>query len=181
MATLLALLAAAAAPAPAAADTVAHRTPAIGPKIAGAQTVWGEERDEGVRVMIGAPRAQPRALFRLPDSSERETRRNFFHTPWSLAASATHVAAIVHTGTITQQDFDSVTTTSTAGAVGGPFDRVSLLSGRTPPRGDAPCEGEVTSPDAVAVDGARIAVAEEHGAVACSTGASRWPGVACST
>ena len=162
-APVIALLAAAAAPAPAAADTVAHRTPAIGPRIAGAQTVWGEERDEGVRVMIGAPRAKARALYRLPDSDARKTHRNFFHTPWSLSASPTHVAAILMTGTLTYESSDSIGTTTTSGAVGGPFDGVALLSGRTPPRGDTPCSGGFTSPDSVAVDGTRIAVAEEYG------------------
>jgi len=61
-ATLLAFAAGAVAPAPAVADTVAHRTPVVGPKIAGLETVWGEERDEGVRLMIGVPRAEPRAF-----------------------------------------------------------------------------------------------------------------------
>jgi hypothetical protein len=158
--TLIGLLAAAVAPAPAAADTVAHRTPAVGPKIAGAQTIWGEERDEGVRVMVGAPRAQPRALYRLPDSGARKTERGFFHTPWSLSASPTHVGAIVHTGTVTSQGSDFVGTTSTAAAVGGPLGAVTALSGRTPRRGDSPCSGTSESPEAVAVDGARIATAE---------------------
>lgn len=161
---VIALLASAAWPAAAGAATVAHRTPAIGPKIAGTQTVWGEERHEGVRVMLGAPRARPRALYRLPDSGARKTQRNFFHTPWSLSASPTHVAAIVHTGTITHEDGDSIGTTYTPAAVGGPFGAVALVSGGTPRRGDAPCGDDTTSPDAVAVDGARIAVVEEYGA-----------------
>jgi hypothetical protein len=162
-ALLTALLALAAWPAAAAADTVAHRTPVIGPVIAGAQTVWGEERDEGVRVIIGAPRTQPRAVYRLADSGARKTERAFFKTPWSLSASATHVATIVLTGTVTSEGSDFVGTTTSSAAVGGPLGEVATLSGRTPPRGDAPCEGEATYPDSVAVEGTRIAVAEEHG------------------
>jgi hypothetical protein len=73
------------------------------------------------------------------------------------------VAAVVLTGTITSEGSDYVGTTSTSAAVGGSFGAPALLSGSTPPRGDAPCSGERTSPDAVAVDGARIAVAEAHG------------------
>ena len=166
--TLIGLTGFALAPAPAAADTVAHRTPAVGPAIAGAQTVWGEERHEGVRVMIGRRGAQPRALYRLPDSSSRKTQRNFLHTPWALSASPTHVAAIVHTGTITSEGSDFVGTTVTSAAVGGRFAAPAILSGSTPRRGDAPCRSDSTSPTAVAVDGARIAVVEEYGS--CEAG-----------
>lgn len=159
-ALLTALLASAASPAAAAAETVAHRTPVVGPKIAGAQTVWGEERNEGVRLMIGAPRAKPRALYRLPDSDAHKTQRNFFHTPWSLAASPTHAAAIVMTGTVTSEGSDFVGTTVTSAAVGGPLTALTTLSGRTPRRGDSPCRSDSAFPDGVAVDGTRIAIAE---------------------
>ena len=162
-ALLTALVTSAAWPAAAAADTVAHRTPVVGPKIAGGQTVWGEEKDEGLRVMIGTPRAKPRALYRLPDSDARKTHRSFFETPWSLSASPTHVAAVVMTGTITSEGFDFVGTTVTMAAVGGPMGTVSPLSGRIPRSSGAPCRGESTSPDSVAVDGSRIAIAESHG------------------
>ena len=160
--------------APAAADTVAHRTAVTGPRIAGLETVWGEERDKGVRVVIGAPSAKARAPYRLPDSGARKTERVFFQTPWSLSASPTHVAAIVVTGTITSEGSDFVGTTVTLAAVGGPLGAPARSSGVTPRRGDTPCRGTCESPEAVAVDGARIAVSERYGECGRRTeGASR--------
>jgi hypothetical protein len=163
-APVIALLAAAAAPGPAAADTVARRTPAVGPKIAGAQTVWGEEtRSGGVRLMAAARKAPPRVVYRLANSGAPRTRRSFVHAPWSLSASPTHVVAMVVTYTTRQDDSDAISTAGASGAVGGPFGAVRLLSGRTPSRGDQWCDGVRVWPDWVAADGTRIAVSEAHG------------------
>lgn len=158
------LLAVGALAAPAGADTVAHRTPATGPAFAGHDVVWGEQsRARGVRIRAGRPGREMRTLYRLRAPRGARSQRGFFHTPWSLAASPTHVAAIVHTNTITSQGSDFVGISSTSAAVGGPLDAPALLAGSTPERSGRGCRGAFNSPDAVAVDGSRIAIAAQAG------------------
>ena len=158
LAAVTLLIALGALAAPAAAATVARRTPAVGPVFAGAKVAWGEEtRAGGVRIRTGTPVA---TVHRVPAPTARRTDRGFFHTPWSLAASGTHLAAIVHTSTVTQSGPDFVSTTSTSAAIGGAFGALGLLAGSLPARGDAACDGTRRSPEAVAVDGDRIAFAE---------------------
>jgi hypothetical protein len=146
--------------APAAADTVARRTPAVGPALAGDLVAWGEESRTGaVRIVVGAPGREPLLAYRIRPATARRTDRAFMHIPAAFAASATTFAALMYTGTVTQSGSDSVSTAVTLAAVAGPFrGPVTALSGSIPARGDAPCRAPHSSPEAVDVDGDRIAV-----------------------
>jgi hypothetical protein len=155
------LLALAALAAPASADTIAHRTPAVGPVFAGNQAAWGEETRAGaLRIVAGRP---VRVLHRVPAATAKRTDRSFLQTPWSFSASATHIAGIVLTNTITSEGSDFGSTSSAAAALGGPLTSLGVLSGDIPPSGEGECEGPYRSPEGVSVDGARIAIAERAG------------------
>jgi len=147
-------------PAPAAADTVARRTPAAGPALAGDLVAWGEESRTGaVRIVVGAPGREPLLAHRIAPATARRTDRAFMHIPAAFAASATTFAALMYTGTVTHSESDSVSTSVALAAVGGPLrGPVTTLSGSIPARGDLPCRAPGSSPDAVDVDGDRIAV-----------------------
>jgi len=169
-ATLLALAALAA---PASADTVAHRTPAVGPAFAGDRVAWGEEtKAGGLRILAGSPAARPRVLGRVKAPTARKTDRSFFHTPWAFSASPTRLAAIVLTNTITSEGSDFVGTSSVPAAIGGPLSEPPrLLAGSSPPRAAKGCRGAYRSPQSVAVDGSRIALLSRVGT--CGTPGSR--------
>lgn len=149
--------------APAAADTVAQRTPAVGPVLAGDLVAWGEEAHNGaVRVVVGAPGREPMLAYRVRPATARRTERGFSGTAAAFAASATRFAAIASTATVTHAEFDNVTTAVTTAAIGGPFrGPVAVLSGAIPRRGDAACQGaSYQYVTAVDVDDDRIALGE---------------------
>jgi hypothetical protein len=158
LATVLVLVAAA----PASADTVARRTPEVGPAFAGDVVAWGEEGSNGaVRIMTGAPGRAPTLVHRVAPPTAHETRRGFMGFPATFAASPTTVAAFTYTATVTFAESDSVTEAYTVAAVGGPLTGpIQVLSGCIPARGDLGCGSVCGGPDGVAVDGARIAIAE---------------------
>lgn len=158
-AALAGLLAALSVAPAASAATVAYRTPAVGPALAGSQVAWGERaRDGSVRVVRGAPRE---VVWTLPPATAARTSRDFIRTPWAFAASAERWAAVPHVGTTTSSggDFVSIAVRQAAvtAAWGAP---PAVVSGELSERGDAPCEPGTWWPEAVAVDGARLAVAE---------------------
>jgi hypothetical protein len=157
--------------APAAADTVAHRTPAVGPALAGDLVAWGEEAHNGaVRVVVGAPGREPMLAYRVAPATARRTERGFQRTAAAFAASATGFAAVVHTATVTHEEFDNVSTAIANAAVGGPFrGPPALLSGSIPRRADGRCRGELQHPQAVDIDGDNIAVGDF--ASTCGSGA----------
>jgi hypothetical protein len=94
-------------------------------------------------------------------SAPRSTR-DFLRTPWAFGASADAVGALVLTNTTTKRASDAIAIASVSAVLGGRWDATTLLSGELPARGDADCPaaGTVNAPRAVAIDGARIAVAE---------------------
>jgi hypothetical protein len=148
--------------APASADTVAQRTPDVGPKLAGDVVAWGEEgRSGAVRIMTAAPRRAPALVHRIAPSTARRTTRGFMGVPATFAASPTALAALTTTATVTHAESDSVSTAHTIAAIGGPLTgSIGVLSGCIPARGDRGCGSSCGHPDGVAVDGDRIAVAE---------------------
>ena len=88
--------------APAAADTVARRTPAVGPALAGDLVAWGEEAHNGaVRVMVGAPGREPMLAYRIRPATARRTEPRLPAHRRGFAASATAFAALVYTATVT--------------------------------------------------------------------------------
>jgi hypothetical protein len=161
------LLAAAVGAQPAAAaEVVSHRTPRVGPALIGDRVAWGEDhrgRGSDARILLGAPGVAPVEAWRLLPSPDRDTTRGFMHTPGAFDTSPLAVAALPLTGTITERGSDFVGETVANGAVGGPPGALRLVSGSLPDRGDAPCTGPVRLPTAVAVDGTRVAIAEEAG------------------
>jgi hypothetical protein len=148
--------------APATADTVARRTPAVGPVLAGDVVLWGEEgRTGAARVMSGAPGRAATLVYRIAPSTARKTERGFMGYPATFAGSSTAFAAFTHTSTVTASGSDSVSTGSTTAVVGGPLrGPARVLAGCIPPRGGLGCGGSCDEPTGVAVDGDRIAVAE---------------------
>jgi hypothetical protein len=146
--------------APAAADTVAVRTPAVGPAFAGDLVAWGEESPRGATlVKIGAPGREPALVHRVAPARARWTDRGFSGMGASFAASPTGFAALVSTMTTTQQDFDSAASSSTAGVVDGRFGApAGVVAGCIPRRGDDGCGSPCEALDAVDRDGDRIAI-----------------------
>jgi hypothetical protein len=146
---------------------------AAGPAFAGDSVVWAEEaRNGAVRIVMSSPGREPLLMHRIPPPTARRTRRGLIHVPAALGASHTRYAALVHTSTVTQSGSDSVSEASTLAAVGGPLSGpAAVLSGSIPRRGDAPCAAIHGSPDGVAVDGDRVAVAER--VVTCDEGEPR--------
>jgi len=148
--------------APAAADTVARRTPVVGPALAGDLVAWGENaRNGAVRVVVGAPGREPILAYRIRPATARLTERGFSGTAGSFAASSTRFVAVAHTSTITHSESDNVSIAVTKAAVGGPFrGPVEVLSGAIPTRGDSPCQGSYQYISAVDVDADRTAIGE---------------------
>jgi hypothetical protein len=152
--------------APASADTVARRTPAVGPVLAGDVVLWGEEARTGAaRVMSGAPGRRATLVYRIAPSTARRTERGFMGYPATFAGSSAAFAAFTHTSTVTASGSDYVSTASTTAVVGGPLrGPPRVLAGCIPPRGDLGCGGSCDDePSGVAADGDRIAVAESRG------------------
>jgi len=149
---------------PASAATVAYRTPAMGPVLAGSDVVWGEEaRDGSIRVVRGAPRE---VAWSLAPTTAPRSERGFMHTPWALAASEHGWAALPYVGTVTSESFDSVSTSIDIAAVSAHWgEPPAVVSGEIADRGDRQCAPGSWSAGAVAVDGDRVAVAE----TACAT------------
>jgi hypothetical protein len=159
-AAILLLLVAAAAPADA--QVPVRGELGGGPAFAGERVAWGEESRSGaVRIVTGPPR---RLVHRLAPLAARRTARTISGYAGVFDASPTSLAAMLDTSTVTDVEFDSVSIASTLTAIGGPLDRpASVLSGCLPARGDIGCGQDCRRPGAVAVDGDRIAVAEEFG------------------
>jgi hypothetical protein len=139
--------------------------PAVGPALAGDVVVWGENgRNGAVRVKAGAPGREPVLLHRIAPATARRTERHLGQVPASFGASASAFAALVHTSTVTSEDGDSISSQSTNAVVGGPLrGPAGALAGCVPRRGDAGCGEACGGPDALAVDGERIAIAASGG------------------
>ena len=154
---------------PAAAETVARRTAAAGPALAGDTVAWGEETRAGaVQVLRGAPGASPQLVHEIPAATAAKTRRGFMSYPSSFAASAEAFAALTVTATVTDEGFDHVTETSEQAAVGGPLPGPgALLGGSIPERVVPGCQGVADGVTGVDVDAGRIAVARYT--VACDS------------
>jgi hypothetical protein len=161
---LAAVVLALAAAAPAGAETVVQRTPAVGPVLAGDVVLWGEEgRNGAARVMSGAPGRAPVLVYRIAPATARKTTRGFMGYPATFAASSTTFAAFTHTSTVTDSGSDYVATGSTTAAIGGPFrGPVQVLAGCIPARGDLGCGESCDHATGVTVDADRIAVAFER-------------------
>jgi hypothetical protein len=155
-----AILALAAYAVPASAQTVRGELGG-GPALAGDRVAWGEEaRSGGVRVVTGRER---RVIHRLAAPTAPRTTRGFMGVPAIFGASATTWAALAHTSTSRQESPDSASTTLSPVAFGGPIGAApAVLGGCVVARGDDDCGPDVcSSPDGVAVDGERIAVAHQ--------------------
>jgi hypothetical protein len=154
-----------AAPAPAA--TVARGQIVAGPALAGDRVAWAELTDAGraARVLTGAPGMAPAVIHELPAATAPETRRGFLQTPSAFDASAEAVAGLAFTGTVIFRDSDVINEAIAEAVVGGPLaGPLDVLAGTFPQAvSDEPCSGSYVIPEAVAVDGARIAIAEESG------------------
>jgi hypothetical protein len=146
---------------------------AVGPSFAGESLLYGEEaRNGAVRIVMSSPGRAPLLLHRIPPPAAKRTRRGFMHIPAAFGASSSHFAALVHTSTVTQSGSDFVTEEFLPAIVGGALSGPrEVLSGSIPERADAPCRQTHGSPDAVAVDGERIAIAER--VVTCVRGEPR--------
>ncbi len=154
------LLATAVLASPATAGTVSRVTPVSGPVLAGDRVVWAQS---GGQVFDAAPGEAPRELIRVPPATEPGTTRAIVRAPWALAASPTHVAALVRTTTPVDDPEFGPSALSRFGVIGGAIGSTSLLDGDVPPRGDGSCEESIHDPESVAVDGARIAIAQRDG------------------
>jgi hypothetical protein len=154
------LLVLALAPA-ASAETVARRTAAAGPALAGDAVAWGEESRAGaVQVLRSTPGREPQLVHEIPAATAPKTRRGFMGVPSSFAASAEAFAALTYTSTITDQGSDYVGETSAQAAIGGPvLGPGALLGGSIPERVVPGCEGIGDGVTGVDVDAGRIAVA----------------------
>ena len=152
----------------AAAETVAQRTPVVGPVFAGDAVAWGEESPRGAtRVMLGAPGRESVLVYRLAPATARKTERSFSGMHSAFAASATRFAALLTTATVIFAESDSVSTATTDAAVGGPLrGPVGIFAGCLPRRGDLGCGATCAFIQGVDVDGARTAVASST-RVAC--------------
>jgi hypothetical protein len=146
-------------PASASAATVAYRKPAVGPVLAGSQVAWGEAGSDGsVRVV----RAEPREVaWTWAPATAPRTSREFVRTPWAFAASAERWAAVPYVGTVTASGGDHVSVSVKPAAVTAAWGAApAVVSGELAERGDSPCAPGTWWPESVAVDGARVAVAE---------------------
>ena len=135
---------------------------AVGPAFAGDAVMWGEEAGNGAaRIVVASPGREPLLVHRVRPATARKTERGFSGTPAVFAASAERFAAIVHTSTVTFEESDSVSETSTNAALSGRFKGpVEVVSGSLPRRGDQGCDGRPVfeHPEAVDVDGDRVAI-----------------------
>jgi hypothetical protein len=150
-----------AAAAPASADTRVRGELGGGPAFAGDGVAWVESSRNAVRVLTG----ERRLLHRIgPPTARRTTRAVPGGRPGVFDASATTFAVFASTSTITSSEGDSVSSSSTFAAFGGPLGAPpAMLAGCLPARGDLGCGAACSSPGAVAVDGDRIAVSEDGG------------------
>jgi hypothetical protein len=137
---------------------------AVGPAFAGDAVMWGEEAPNGaVRVQLGAPGREPVLVHRVRPATARKTERGFSGFPSVFAASPERFAAIVHTSTVTFEDSDSISTSSTNAAISGRFGGgAEVLSGAISRRGDEGCKGRTLyeHPEVVDVDGHRVAIGQ---------------------
>jgi hypothetical protein len=151
--------------APAGAQTVVRGELGGGPALAGDAIAWAEGSRDAVRVLTRAPGGERRLLHRVaPPTARRTTRGIPGGRPGVFDASATSYAAFASTSTVTSAESDSVSSSSTFAAFGGPFGAPpAMLAGCLPARGDLGCGETCGEPGAVAVDGDRIAVSEVGG------------------
>jgi hypothetical protein len=150
---------------PAAAGTVAQRTPEVGPAFAGELVAWGEETRSGAAlVLTGAPGRSPQLIHRIPPATARDTTRGFMGYSSSFGASATAFAALTFTATTTSESVDSVSTAYTIAAIGGPLaGPARTFAGCRPERGDEGCGDVCDEISGIDVDGDRIALARAPG------------------
>jgi hypothetical protein len=159
----------------ASAETVARRTPAVGPVLAGDEVAWGEETGGGARVVRRTPGSQPQVVYELPAPTADKTRRGFMHIPAAFGASADAFAALVHTSTVVSEGSDYVSEVSELAAVGGPLPGPgTVLSGTVPERTGDGCVGTHRNASGVDVDGPRIAVAEQSWLCGSDEPPRRW-------
>ena len=114
--------------------------------------------------MIGAPARGAAVLSGCRDSSARKTHGVSSTRRGRSPASPTHVGRRLHEhGTVEEGQRRRRSRRLRPPPFGGPFGALATIAGRTPRRGDAPCRDALEVPEAVAVDGARIATAEFRG------------------
>jgi hypothetical protein len=138
---------------PATAATVARTDPEAGPVLAGPEVLWGSAGSDGsLRVMAGAPGRPPRIVHRIAGSPDRMTSRELS----DLEASSQAYAFLVRTFTHGPRRSNSIGESAHAAFAGQPSGGAALIAGSMPDRARDSCG---VQPQAVAVDGARVAVA----------------------
>jgi hypothetical protein len=156
----------------ASAETVAQRTAAAGPALAGDAVMWGEESQSGtVQVLRATPGAAPQLVHEIPAPTAPKTRRGFMSVPAAFAASAERFAALTFTATVTDEGSDFVSETYAPAAIAGPpAGPATVLSGTIPASvGGGACTDTYRVPEGVDVDGPRVAVLEATGPCAGNT------------